>query len=77
VRRRRGFPCSYAKTSSYASNNGNTTLLQQDALNLTRPTVYADPQGAAEYLYDEQPGSELNRQDIGPAQKKTEAGRPK
>jgi len=51
------FPCSYAKTSSYAGNLGTTTLLQQETLNLTGPTVYDDPAGALQIFTNNNPGA--------------------
>jgi prepilin-type processing-associated H-X9-DG protein len=51
------FPCSYAKTTSYAGNNGHTTLAQQEALNLTGPTVYADPATALQIFLNNNPGA--------------------
>ena len=40
------FPCSFAADTSYAKNNGTTTLAQQESINLAGPTVYADPAAA-------------------------------
>jgi prepilin-type processing-associated H-X9-DG protein len=51
------FPCSYAKSTSYAGNKGTTTLLQQEVLNLTGPTVYADPAGALQIFMANNPGA--------------------
>jgi prepilin-type N-terminal cleavage/methylation domain-containing protein/prepilin-type processing-associated H-X9-DG protein len=51
------FPCSYAKSSSYASNLGSTTLAQQEALNLTGPTVYPDPALALQIFLNANPGA--------------------
>jgi prepilin-type processing-associated H-X9-DG protein len=51
------FPCSYAKSSSYASNLGGCTLAQQEALNLTGPTVYADPSLALQIFLNANPGA--------------------
>ncbi len=51
------FPCSYAKSSSYASNLGTTTLAQQEALNLAGPTVYADPESALQIFSNANPGA--------------------
>jgi len=52
-----GFPCSYAKTSSYSGNSGNTTLLQQEVINLAGPTVYDDPSGALQIFMMNNPGA--------------------
>jgi prepilin-type N-terminal cleavage/methylation domain-containing protein/prepilin-type processing-associated H-X9-DG protein len=51
------FPCSYAKSSSYASNLGTTTLAQQEALNLPGPTVYDDPVMALQIFSLANPGA--------------------
>jgi len=51
------FPCSYAKTSSYAGNLGATTLAQQEAINLGGPTVYDDPVGALGIFLTNNPGA--------------------
>lgn len=51
------FPCSYAKSSSYAGNLGNTTLQQQEQTNLTGPTVYDDPAGALQIFMLNNPGA--------------------
>jgi prepilin-type N-terminal cleavage/methylation domain-containing protein/prepilin-type processing-associated H-X9-DG protein len=40
------FPCSFSKSSSYAGNNGTTTLSQQKGINESGPTVYANPVSA-------------------------------
>jgi prepilin-type N-terminal cleavage/methylation domain-containing protein/prepilin-type processing-associated H-X9-DG protein len=51
------FPCSYAKSSSYSGNLGNTTLLQQEVINLSGPTVYDDPAGALQIFMINNPGA--------------------
>jgi prepilin-type processing-associated H-X9-DG protein len=51
------FPCSYAKSSGYASNLGTTTLAQQEGLNLTGPTVYSDPATALQIFSNANPGA--------------------
>jgi prepilin-type N-terminal cleavage/methylation domain-containing protein/prepilin-type processing-associated H-X9-DG protein len=51
------FPCSYAKSSSYSGNLGNTTLLQQEVINLAGPTVYEDPAGALQIFMNANPGA--------------------
>ena len=52
------FPCSYSTSAKYASNGGTTTLLQQEALNLTGPTVYADPATALQIFKNNNPGAD-------------------
>jgi prepilin-type N-terminal cleavage/methylation domain-containing protein/prepilin-type processing-associated H-X9-DG protein len=37
------FPCAYSLTSKYAANGGTTTFAQQQTMNLTGATIYADP----------------------------------
>ena len=51
------FPCSYAKSSSYATNLGHFTLAQQEAINATGPTVYADPAGSLQIFLLNNPGA--------------------
>ena len=51
------FPCSYAKTSSYSSNKGLTTLSKQETENLTGPTVYDDPELALRIFLAANPGA--------------------
>jgi prepilin-type N-terminal cleavage/methylation domain-containing protein/prepilin-type processing-associated H-X9-DG protein len=51
------FPCSYAKSSSYSGNLGNTTLLQQEVINLGGETVYDDPGGALQIFMNANPGA--------------------
>jgi prepilin-type processing-associated H-X9-DG protein len=51
------FPCSYAKSSSYSGNLGNTTLLQQEVINMSGPTVYDDPVGALQIFMIANPGA--------------------
>jgi len=51
------FPCAFAKTSSYASNKGTTTLARQETTNLTGPTVYADPDVALRTFLNNNPGA--------------------
>lgn len=51
------FPCSLALTSSYAKNNGSTTLTQQLQLNGTSYTVYADPRQAIQAFLAANPGA--------------------
>jgi prepilin-type processing-associated H-X9-DG protein/prepilin-type N-terminal cleavage/methylation domain-containing protein len=50
-------PCSYAKTTSYAGNLGNTTLAQQEQINLAGPTVYPDPAAALAIFLSLNPGA--------------------
>ena len=51
-------PCSYAKTSSYSSNNGTCTLAQQEAINQNgRATVYANPDAALQIFMTLNPGA--------------------
>jgi prepilin-type processing-associated H-X9-DG protein len=50
-------PCSYAKTSGYASNGGTTTLAQQETINLEGPTVYDDPAAALQIFLNNNPGA--------------------
>ncbi len=52
------FPCSYARTSSYAGNGGTTTLAQQELLNLGGgATVYQDPTQALTLFLAANPGA--------------------
>jgi prepilin-type processing-associated H-X9-DG protein len=51
------FPCSYAKSTSYASNAGTTTLALQEQQNLTGASVYADPNGALAIFLGNNPGA--------------------
>jgi len=53
------FPCSYAKTTSYTGNLGSPalTLAQQEAANLSGPTVYADPANALQIFLSNNPGA--------------------
>jgi prepilin-type N-terminal cleavage/methylation domain-containing protein/prepilin-type processing-associated H-X9-DG protein len=51
------FPCSYAKTTSYVNNKGNTTLAKQEDLNLGGPTIYEDPQLALRIFMQNNPGA--------------------
>jgi prepilin-type N-terminal cleavage/methylation domain-containing protein/prepilin-type processing-associated H-X9-DG protein len=39
------FPCTYALSSKYASNGGTCTLAQQETINESGATIYADPDG--------------------------------
>jgi prepilin-type N-terminal cleavage/methylation domain-containing protein/prepilin-type processing-associated H-X9-DG protein len=39
------FPCTYALTTKYAGNGGKCTLAQQETINESGATVYADPDG--------------------------------
>jgi prepilin-type processing-associated H-X9-DG protein len=50
-------PCSYSKTSGYAGNGGNTTLAQQEAINMTGATVYDDPASALAIFLSLNPGA--------------------
>lgn len=50
------FPCAYAKSSS-SSYLGHTTLLQQEVINLSGPTVYDDPSGALQIFMMNNPGA--------------------
>jgi prepilin-type processing-associated H-X9-DG protein len=50
-------PCSYAKSSSYSSNGGSTTLAKQEQINLGGPTVYDDPAGALQIFLNNNPGA--------------------
>jgi prepilin-type processing-associated H-X9-DG protein len=51
------FPCSYSTSAKYASNGGKTTLLMQEVLNQTGPTVYADPTTALQIFMAANPGA--------------------
>jgi prepilin-type N-terminal cleavage/methylation domain-containing protein/prepilin-type processing-associated H-X9-DG protein len=51
------FPCQFALTSSYTTNGGKTTLAQQETLNLSGNTVYADPEGAFQIFMAANPGA--------------------
>jgi prepilin-type N-terminal cleavage/methylation domain-containing protein/prepilin-type processing-associated H-X9-DG protein len=51
------FPCSYAKSTSYAGNKGTSTLAEEEAQNLTGPTVYDDPATALKIFLLLNPGA--------------------
>jgi prepilin-type N-terminal cleavage/methylation domain-containing protein/prepilin-type processing-associated H-X9-DG protein len=51
------FPCAFATTASYTMNTGTTTLAQQEQINLTQRTVYADPAAALQIFLAANPGA--------------------
>jgi prepilin-type processing-associated H-X9-DG protein len=51
------FPCAYASSSSYAANNGNTTLAEQQQWNFSGPTVYPSPEGAYQIFMNANPSA--------------------
>jgi prepilin-type N-terminal cleavage/methylation domain-containing protein/prepilin-type processing-associated H-X9-DG protein len=51
------FPCAYASSASYASNNGQTTLAVQQQRNFSGPTVYPSPEGAFQIFINANPGA--------------------
>jgi prepilin-type processing-associated H-X9-DG protein len=51
------FPCAYATTAGYASNNGQTTLAEQQQWNYSGPTVYPNPEGAYQTFINANPGA--------------------
>jgi prepilin-type N-terminal cleavage/methylation domain-containing protein/prepilin-type processing-associated H-X9-DG protein len=51
------FPCAYSLTSKYATNGGTCTLAQQEGINESGPTVYADPDGALQMFLAANPGA--------------------
>jgi prepilin-type processing-associated H-X9-DG protein/prepilin-type N-terminal cleavage/methylation domain-containing protein len=51
------FPCAYATSASYASNNGATTLAEQQQWNFGGPTVYPSPEGAYQTFLQATPGA--------------------
>jgi prepilin-type processing-associated H-X9-DG protein len=54
------FPCSFAKSSSYAANNGpaSLTLASQVTSNISGNTIYADPQKAYGTFMTANPGAQ-------------------
>jgi prepilin-type N-terminal cleavage/methylation domain-containing protein/prepilin-type processing-associated H-X9-DG protein len=51
------FPCSFAKSTSYATNLGTTTLALQEGINIDGPTVYDDPVEALQIFLNNNPGA--------------------
>lgn len=51
------FPCAYATSSSYAGNDGGPTLAEQEQINLTQRTVYADPTASLQIFLNANPGA--------------------
>jgi prepilin-type processing-associated H-X9-DG protein len=54
------FPCTYAVSTgskSYASNGGACTLAQQETINESGATVYADPDGQLQIFLAAHPGA--------------------
>jgi prepilin-type N-terminal cleavage/methylation domain-containing protein/prepilin-type processing-associated H-X9-DG protein len=51
------FPCTYAKTTSYAANKGTVTFAQEEANNLNGATIYADPDGVLQTFLTANPGA--------------------
>ena len=52
------FPCTYALTIKYAGNGGKCTLAQQETINESGPTVYADPDGQLQAFLAANPGAQ-------------------
>ena len=51
------FPCAYSLSSKYASNGGTCTLAQQEGINESGATVYADPDAALQTFLAANPGA--------------------
>jgi prepilin-type N-terminal cleavage/methylation domain-containing protein/prepilin-type processing-associated H-X9-DG protein len=51
------FPCTYSTTAKYLNNGGKTSLAQQEGINESGPTVYADPDAALQAFLAANPGA--------------------
>jgi prepilin-type processing-associated H-X9-DG protein len=52
------FPCTYALSTKYATNGGTCTLAQQESINESESTVYADPDGQLQLFLAANPGAQ-------------------